>query len=39
MNELTKHSERNDVVVLDLKNLSGSVQFSTTVSGELQWKL
>jgi len=38
MNELTNPVNATDVVVLDLKNLSGSVQFRTTVSGELQWK-
>ena len=38
MNELTNPVNASDVVVLDLKNLSGSVQFRTTVSGELQWK-
>ncbi|MGX7686794.1 phage head spike fiber domain-containing protein [Flectobacillus roseus] len=29
----------NDVVTLDMKNLSGSVQFRVTVGGDLQWKL
>ena len=29
----------NDVVTLDMKNLSGSVQFRVTVDGDLQWKL
>lgn len=29
----------SDVVTLDMKNLSGSVQFRVTVDGDLQWKL
>jgi hypothetical protein len=38
MNELTNPVNAMMSWYIGLKNLSGSVQFRTTVSGELQWK-
>lgn len=39
MSEQTTPVNASDVVILDLKNLSGSIQFRVNINGELQWKL
>lgn len=39
MSEQTTPVNASDVVILDLKNLSGAIQFRVNINGELQWKL
>lgn len=39
MSEQTTPVNASNVVILDLKNLSGAIQFRVNINGELQWKL